>query len=142
MRKNIIRNLVAFAGAVALSGCLGGAPSGTGSGTGTGTGTGDGTGTGSGTGTGTGTGNGWNWPGGGGRLQILRATFGAGDRDVDVTSQLASQVRGDTLRMVVNRGSMGNDPAPGQAKRLKIIYLWQGLRYETNVPENGTVSLP
>jgi hypothetical protein len=58
MRKNIIRNLVAFAGAVALSGCLGGAPSGTGSGTGTGTGTGDGTGTGSGTGSGTGTGSG------------------------------------------------------------------------------------
>jgi hypothetical protein len=50
--------LVAFAGAVALSGCLGGAPTGTGSGNGTGTGTGDGTGTGS-TGTGTGsTGNG------------------------------------------------------------------------------------
>src|ERR1700744_1902167 len=42
MRKNIIRNLVAFAGAVALSGCLGGPPSGTGSGTGTGTGTGNG----------------------------------------------------------------------------------------------------
>jgi len=56
MRKNIISNLVALAGAVALSGCLGGAPTGTGSGTGTGTG--DGTGTGSGTGTGTGTGNG------------------------------------------------------------------------------------
>ena len=41
MRKNIISKLVAFAGAVALSGCLGGAPTGTGSGTGTGTGTGD-----------------------------------------------------------------------------------------------------
>jgi hypothetical protein len=62
MRKNIISNLVAFAGAVALSGCLGGAPTG-GTGTGTGTGTGDGTGgAGSGTGTGTGTGNGTTAP--------------------------------------------------------------------------------
>ena len=86
--------------------------------------------------------NGWNWPGGGGRLQILRATFGAGQNDVDVTSRLASQVQGDTLNMQVNRGTMGTDPAPGQTKRLKVIYLWQGLRYETNVPENGTVSLP
>jgi hypothetical protein len=60
MRKNIISNLVALAGAVALSGCLGGAP--TGSGSGSGTGTGDGTGTGSGTGTGTGTGNGATTP--------------------------------------------------------------------------------
>jgi hypothetical protein len=58
MRKNIISKLVAFAGAVALSGCLGGAPSGGGSGSGTGTGDGTGSGTGSGTGTGTGTGTG------------------------------------------------------------------------------------
>jgi hypothetical protein len=86
--------------------------------------------------------NGWNWPGGGGRLQIMRASFGAGDRNTDVTSRLASQVQGDTLNMAVNRDTMGGDPAPGQTKRLKIIYLWQGLRYETNVPEGGTVSLP
>lgn len=61
MRKNIISKLVAFAGAVALSGCLGGAPTGTGTGngTGTGTGTGDGTGT-----PGTGTGNGATGSGG------------------------------------------------------------------------------
>lgn len=73
MRKNIISNLVAIAGAVALSGCLGGAPSGGGSGSGSGSGTGDpgagtgsgtgtGNGAGSGTGTGTGTGNGNNAP--------------------------------------------------------------------------------
>lgn len=86
--------------------------------------------------------NGWNWPGGGGRLQIMRASFGAGDRNTDVTSRLASQVQGDQLNMAVNRDTMGGDPAPGQTKRLKIIYLWQGLRYETNVPEGGTVSLP
>ncbi|MGZ3425124.1 MAG: hypothetical protein ACXVCV_00680 [Polyangia bacterium] len=61
MRKNIISNLVAFAGAVALSGCLGGAPTG-GTGTGTGTGTGDGTGSGTGSGTGTGTGDGTTTP--------------------------------------------------------------------------------
>ncbi len=86
--------------------------------------------------------NGWNWPGGGGRLQIMRASFGAGDRNADVTSRLASQVQGDQLNMAVTRDTMGGDPAPGQTKRLKIIYLWQGLRYETNVPEGGTVSLP
>jgi hypothetical protein len=63
MRKNIISKLVAFAGAVALSGCLGSAP--TGGGSGSGTGTGDGTGTaGSGTGTGStsGSGNGATAP--------------------------------------------------------------------------------
>jgi hypothetical protein len=42
MRKNIISNLVAFAGVVALSGCLGGAPTGGGSGSGGDTGSGSG----------------------------------------------------------------------------------------------------
>jgi hypothetical protein len=37
---------------------------------------------------------------------------------------------------------MGSDPAPEQIKLLKVIYLWQGLRYETNVPEHGTLILP
>jgi hypothetical protein len=91
---------------------------------------------------GAGNGGGWNWPGGGGRLQIMRAMFGAGERNVDVTSRLTSQLRGDTLNMAVNRDTMGGDPAPGQTKRLKVIYLWQGLRYETNVPEGGVVDLP
>jgi hypothetical protein len=91
---------------------------------------------------GAGNGGGWNWPGGGGQLQIMRASFGAGSRNVDVTSQLAAQVQRDRLNMRVDRGTMGSDPAPGQTKRLNVIYLWQGLRYETNVPEGGTVSLP
>jgi hypothetical protein len=86
--------------------------------------------------------NGWNWPGGGGQLQIMRAMFGAGDRNSDVTSRLASQLQGERLNMAVNRDTMGGDPAPGQTKRLKVIYLWQGLRYETNVPEGGTITLP
>jgi hypothetical protein len=51
-------------------------------------------------------------------------------------------VQDDELLLTVNSDTMGRDPAAGQPKRLKVIYLWQGLRYETNVPENGTVSLP
>lgn len=91
---------------------------------------------------GSGNGGGWNWPGGGGQLQIMRASFGAGNRNADVTSAVAAQVRGDQLNMRVDRGTMGSDPAPGQTKRLKVIYLWQGLRYETNVPEGGVLTLP
>lgn len=87
---------------------------------------------------------GWNgnWPGGGGQLQIMRARFGAGEQSVDVTGRLAAEVQNDTLNVQVTRGTMGSDPAPGQTKRLNVIYLWQGLRYETNVPEGGTLTLP
>ncbi len=86
-----------------------------------------------------------SWPGlggSGGSLQILRALYGAGDRNADVTSRVASQLRGDQLNMLVTNDAMGGDPAEGQPKRLQVIYLWQGLRYQTNVPEKGTLDLP
>jgi hypothetical protein len=86
-----------------------------------------------------------SWPGfggTGGSLQVLRALYGAGDRNTDVTGRVASQLRGDSLNMLVTNDAMGGDPAQGQPKRLKVIYLWQGLRYETNVPEKGKLDLP
>src|SRR5581483_5405535 len=86
-----------------------------------------------------------SWPGlggSGGSLQLLRALYGAGDRNSDVTSRVASQLRGDQLNMLVTNDAMGGDPAEGQPNRLRVIYLWQGLRYETNVPEKGTLDLP
>jgi hypothetical protein len=85
-----------------------------------------------------------NWPSGGswGQLQILQASYGAGDRRMDVTSRVASQLSGDRFEMRVSNDTMGGDPAAGQPKRLRVIYLWQGLRYETSVPEGGTLDLP
>lgn len=80
--------------------------------------------------------------GAGGSLQILRALYGEGDRNADVTNRVAGQLRGDQLNMLVTNDVMGGDPAEGRPKRLKVIYLWQGLRYETNVPEKGTLDLP
>ncbi|HZQ70305.1 MAG TPA: hypothetical protein VFA68_17390 [Terriglobales bacterium] len=85
------------------------------------------------------------WPGirgEGGSLQILRAIYGSGERNADVTGRVAAQLRGDELNMQVTNESMGGDPAEGQPKRLRVIYLWQGLRYETNVPEKGRLDLP
>jgi Domain of unknown function (DUF3395) len=77
-----------------------------------------------------------------GDLQILWAGYGTGDRRREVTDLVASQMRGDQLDMPVSDWTMGGDPAPGLPKTLKVIYLWQGLRYETNVPERGTLDLP
>ena len=82
------------------------------------------------------------WNSSPGQLQVLRAVYGIGDLGMDVTARLGAQITGDTLNLPVNGDTMGGDPAPGQVKRLKVIYLWQGLRYETNVPERGVLSLP
>jgi len=51
-------------------------------------------------------------------------------------------VRGNSLQLVVSNSSMGSDPAPGLEKRLRVIYLWQGMRNQTTVGEGETLNIP
>jgi len=83
------------------------------------------------------------WPGGSdSALQILQATWGERDRQVDVTRRVASMVQGNRLEMPVTNQFMGGDPAYGSTKFLRVIYLWRGLRYEANATEGQTLSIP
>jgi len=75
-------------------------------------------------------------------LRILRATYGFGNQRVDVTAQLAAIANGDRLQFRVSNASLGGDPAIGQHKRLRVVYLWHGIRYETSAPEGGTLAIP
>jgi len=76
------------------------------------------------------------------RLEILEASYGAGDRRRDVTSLVRSQVRGNSLQILVSNAAMGGDPAENQRKRLRVIYLWQGLRYQLTAGEGETLAIP
>jgi hypothetical protein len=76
------------------------------------------------------------------RLEILEATYGAGDRRRDVTSFVRSQVRGNALQVLVSNAAMGGDPAENQRKRLRVTYLWQGLRYQLTAGEGETLAIP
>lgn len=84
----------------------------------------------------------WYDEGSNGGLQILQATYGAGDRRRDVTDRVSALVSGNQLQIQVSNSVMGGDPAEGQRKRLKVIYLMQGLRYQTTVAEGETLILP
>jgi hypothetical protein len=77
-----------------------------------------------------------------GEFQILQATYGDGNRRRDVTDRLNSQVRGNQLQIQVSKATMGGDPAEGHPKRLKAIYLWQGLRYVVTATEGETIVIP
>jgi hypothetical protein len=77
-----------------------------------------------------------------GGFRILRATYGAGDRRRDVTDRVAALVNGDQLQLTVSNSVFGGDPAEGQRKQLRVIYLWQGIRYESITPEKATLSIP
>jgi hypothetical protein len=76
------------------------------------------------------------------RMEVLEATYGAGDRRRDVTSLVRSQVRGNSLQIFVSNAAMGGDPAENQKKRLRVIYLWQGLRYQITAGEGETLAIP
>jgi len=84
----------------------------------------------------------WSSGSSGDRLEILQASYGAGDRSRDVAKLLGSQIRGNALQLVVSNAAMGGDPAEGQKKRLRVIYVWQGLRYQTTVAEGETLAIP
>jgi hypothetical protein len=76
------------------------------------------------------------------RLEILEASYGAGDRRRDVSNLVRSQVRGSSLQLLVSNAALGGDPAENQKKRLRVIYLWQGLRYQLTAGEGETLSIP
>jgi hypothetical protein len=84
----------------------------------------------------------WNPRDSDARLEILEASYGAGDRRRDVTNLVAPQVRGNSLQLLVSNAAMGGDPAENQKKRLRVIYLWQGFRYQTTVGEGETLAIP
>jgi hypothetical protein len=77
-----------------------------------------------------------------GALQINRATYGSGNRTYDVTSRLASQIKGDQLNLQVNNNTMGGDPAPNQAKTLSVQYVINGQGNQAVINEGDMLRLP
>lgn len=95
---------------------------------------------------------GWSggWDGGagpvvppqGGYLQILQASYGAGDRVIDVTQQLRARQRGDRLDARVDNEMAGFDPAPGVPKTLWVTYSVGGREQRMRLREADFLRLP
>jgi Domain of unknown function (DUF3395) len=75
-------------------------------------------------------------------LNIVQASYGAGNRRKDVTSRLQSMVRNNRLSVLVNNTTMGGDPAFSQPKNLQVTYEYQGQRRNVNMGEGGRLTLP
>jgi len=95
-------------------------------------------------------GRGWeDQPSGGGPdahndrdLRILRADYGAGQRRVDVTSQLQGQIFDGRLNVRVGNHLAGDDPAPGVPKQLRLTYLANGRQHQRILNEREYLSIP
>ncbi len=70
-----------------------------------------------------------------GDLQILRATYGDGSRQFDVTSRLQRQIYNDRIDLRVTNETMGGDPAVGEEKSLTVLYSANGRRDQVVVRE-------
>ncbi|MFP6764501.1 MAG: HEAT repeat domain-containing protein, partial [Planctomycetaceae bacterium] len=79
------------------------------------------------------------------RLEIVKAQYGAGAKQKDVTAVLRKQGRDFpliTLATASYNTSFGGDPAPGVVKQLKIQYRINGKAGEAVFAENTMILLP
>lgn len=79
------------------------------------------------------------------KLEIVKAEYGAGSTQKDVTAVLRKQA-GDlpliTLASATYNANFGGDPLPGSVKRLKIQYRINGKLGEATFAENALIILP
>ncbi len=79
------------------------------------------------------------------KVEIVKAEYGAGSKQKDVTEALQKQVRDlplITLPSPSYSASFGGDPVPGTAKQLKVQYRINGKAGEASFPEDAVVMLP
>jgi hypothetical protein len=79
------------------------------------------------------------------KLEIVKAEYGAGSAQKDVTAVLQKQA-GDlpliTLAQTSYNASFGGDPLPGSPKQLKIQYRINGKAGEASFAEDSVIILP
>ena len=79
------------------------------------------------------------------KLEIVKAEYGAGANQKDVTAVIQKQA-GDlpliTLASASYNTSFGGDPAPGSVKKLKIQYKINGKAGEASFDEDALIVLP
>jgi hypothetical protein len=79
------------------------------------------------------------------KLEIVKAEYGAGAQQRDVTAVLRK--RGSNLPLITltsasYNASFGGDPAPGVVKKLKVQYRINGKAGEASFAENSLIILP
>ncbi len=79
------------------------------------------------------------------KLEIVKAEYGAGAKQRDVTAMLRK--RGSDLPLITlasasYNASFGGDPAPGVVKQLKVQYRINGKTGEASFAENSLIILP
>ncbi len=77
------------------------------------------------------------------QLAIQSASYGAGNRNRDVTARLQSMVRNGRVSTIVSNATMGSDPAPGTLKVLRVSYaVGRAAAQQATVQEGNQLNIP
>jgi hypothetical protein len=79
------------------------------------------------------------------KVEIVKAEYGAGDKQKDVTEALQKQAADLQLIVLPSSGynaTFGGDPSPGSTKQLKVQYRINGKAGEASFAENALLILP
>lgn len=76
-------------------------------------------------------------------IKILKASYGVGSKNVDVTSAVSSHIKDGELNLTVSPDSLNvTDPAPNQTKQLNVTYtVNNGSKNSTTINDNGILLL-
>ena len=73
-------------------------------------------------------------------IQVLQATYGAGNQQIDVTKKVQSLVQSGETNVRVGNHLFGKDPGVGKTKTLHVLFSSKGVQYDTDIREGGQLS--
>ena len=76
-----------------------------------------------------------------GPIEIVRATYGAGRTQVDVTEKVRAAMVNGAIQLTVRGENLGGDPVPNTPKTLTVIYRENGARQTVRVNDFDTLRL-
>ena len=74
---------------------------------------------------------------GAGKLEIIRALYGADGKYRIVTGDVQNHVHSNNINMLVSNENLGGDPSPNHEKEFIVIYQKQGREYGTHLHEGS-----
>ena len=76
------------------------------------------------------------------QLEIVEASYGAGNYQMNVTPKLRGMVQNNALEVTADPSLLGGDPAPGSAKRLRVVYRFNGRQAEASAGDYEKLRIP
>jgi len=73
-------------------------------------------------------------------IQVLQATYGAGNQQIDVTTKVQSLVQSGQTNVRIGTHLFGKDPIFGLSKSLHVLFTSNGVHYDTKIREGGHLS--